>query len=141
MHNPYTGSCLCGAIQFEIAAFQSGVAHCHCSMCRKFHGAAHATFASVASRDFHWRQGEELLQAYTADNGTTRKFCSHCGSSLIFSSPQAPPDIIEIALGCIDGEPDIKPDAHIFVASKAGWSVICDGLPQYSDGRDSEKIG
>jgi hypothetical protein len=136
---PYHGGCLCGAIRFEADAF-GGAAHCHCSMCRKFHGAAFATLASVRREQFRWLHGEEALQHYTAANGTTRSFCRHCGSSLLFSTPRAPAQIIEIAIGCFDDPLPVTPSAHIFVASGANWTVLGDGLPQYAAGRDSQRL-
>ena len=141
MTQPYRGSCLCGKIRFEVDAFEARTGNCHCSMCRKFHGAAYATFAEVRRESFRWTAGEELLQSYTADNGTTRRFCSNCGSSLTFFSPRADADLVEIALGCFDDEVPLRPDAHIFVASGAAWArPEDDGLPQYAAGRDSERL-
>jgi len=137
----HTGSCLCGAVRFEVDEFQDQIAHCHCSMCRKFHGAAFATIAGVERSKFRWIRGEDALRGYTAGNGTTRSFCSQCGSSIAFSSPRAPADVVEIALGLIDGEIDVTPDAHIFVGSKANWCEITDDLPAYIERRNSEKIG
>ena len=140
MPGPYRGSCLCGAIQFEVDQFAPNTGNCHCSMCRKFHGAAYATIAEARSEHFRWRRGEEKLKAYTADNGTTRRFCSECGSSLTFFSPNADPDLVEIALGCFDDDVPVKPDAHIFVASGAAWARPDDDLPQYEAGRDSKRL-
>ena len=134
------GSCLCGAIRFEADSFRPRNGHCHCRMCRKFHGAAYATFVEVARDQFRWIHGSELLRAYVADNGTTRRFCSNCGSSLTFASPQADPELVEIALGCFDDEVPIDPDAHIFVGSGARWARPRDGLPQFEAGRDSKRI-
>lgn len=133
----YTGGCLCGGIRFAVDAFEPAIAHCHCSMCRKFHGAAFATFASARVEHFRWLN---LLQAYTAPNGTTRRFCRHCGSSLTFASPRGSADVVEIALGCLDGGLEIAPDAHIFVGSKADWFSISDDLPQYDAGRSSMRL-
>ena len=140
MSETYRGSCLCGAIRYELKGVGPYIANCHCSMCRKFHGAAYATIAGVASADFRWTQGEQYLQAYTADNGTTRQFCRHCGSSMTFSSPQASGDVIEFSLGTLDSPLDVGPDAHIFVGSKANWEVISDSLPQYQEGRSSKRL-
>jgi len=140
MTEPYRGSCLCGVVKFEIDEFLPQVAHCHCSMCRKFHGAAFATIAGVSRSRFRWVEGEPALKEYTAANGTTRTFCSHCGSSLMFASPRVPKDVVEIALGAVDGDIPVKPDAHIFVGSCANWTVLCDGLPQYEEGRDSAMV-
>jgi hypothetical protein len=109
-------------------------------MCRKFHGAAFATYGEVNASDFRWIQGEDELQSYTADNGTTRRFCRHCGCSLTFSSVNYPDDRVEIALGTLDSNLDLSPDAHIFVGSKASWSEILDDLPQYLGDRSSQRL-
>ena len=140
MTGPYRGSCLCGAIRFEVDAFAPKTGNCHCSMCRKFHGAAYATIAEARSSRFRWLGGEDRLKGYTADNGTTRQFCRDCGSSLTFHSPSADPDLVEIALGCFDDPVPVKPDAHIYVDSGADWARPVDDLPQYSAGRDSKRL-
>ena len=41
------GSCLCGKVRFELAGPPQFINHCHCSMCRKVHGAA---FGSLSAR-------------------------------------------------------------------------------------------
>lgn len=135
MHQPCPGSCLCGSVRFEVDAFAPRVAHCHCSMCRKFHGAAFATLASVQQSSFHWISGEHLLRHWTAPNHTTRSFCSVCGSSLFFRSARAP-GVIEVALGVMDGAVPVNPDAHIFVDSAVSWFKAGDGLTRYRQGRE-----
>jgi len=140
MSNKYTGGCLCGKVRFEIAEILPSVAHCHCSMCRKFTGAAYATYAGVMRSDFRWTSGEKFLRDYVAKNDTTRKFCGRCGSGLVFSSPRAPDDIVEIALATVDQEVNVLPNAHIYVDNKASWTVLNDELPKYSQGRDSETV-
>jgi len=139
MTDAYSGSCLCGAVSFEIDEFLPA-AHCHCSMCRKFHGAAFASIASVPRSGFRWTKGEDALKDYAADNGTTRTFCHHCGSSLKFSSPRASQGEVEIALGAMDSDIPVKPDAHIFVGSAANWTELNDGLPRFVEGRSSARM-
>lgn len=134
----YHGQCLCGSIQFAVDHIEPRMGHCHCRMCRKFHGAAFATFGEAKKEHFHWLAGEELLNSYQADNGTVRQFCSNCGSSLIFKPVNDPGVFIEFALSALDDDVDVFPDAHIFVDYKANWSSICDGLPQYREYRDGE---
>lgn len=133
----YHGQCLCGAVKYEVDHIEPRMGHCHCSMCRKFHGAAFATFGEALSTDFRWLQGEHDLQSYQAENGTVRQFCRHCGSSMTFSSSAYTTDVIEFALGTLDSELDVKPDAHIFTKYKANWSVICDDLPLYAESRET----
>ena len=38
------GSCLCGSVEYEISG---DIVHCHCETCRKAHGAAFSSVASV----------------------------------------------------------------------------------------------
>lgn len=140
MTEPYRGSCLCGVVRFEIDEFLPEIGHCHCSMCRKFHGAGYATIAGVARSKFRWTGGKDALKGYTAPNGTTRSFCTQCGSSLTFSSPRAPEDVIEVALGAVDGDPPVQPNAHIFVGSGVSWAAVDDNLPRYLEGRDSARV-
>lgn len=140
MSAPYRGRCLCGAVKYEVDGFSERMANCHCSMCRKFHGAAFATYGEARTSDFRWLEGEEELAAYTADNGTTRRFCRRCGSSMTFSSVNYPDGIVEIALGTLDSNIEMSPDAHIFVGSKASWSEILDDLPQYVGDRKSRRL-
>jgi hypothetical protein len=42
------GSCQCGKVHYEADGGISDLSRCHCSMCRKLHGAAYATLAGVA---------------------------------------------------------------------------------------------
>jgi hypothetical protein len=105
-------------------------------MCRKFHGAAYATYGEARAENFRWLQGEELLKAYKAENGTTRRFCSNCGSSMTFSPPQNPENLVEFALGTLDSDIVLRPDAHIYINYKSNWDEICDDLPQYGEGRE-----
>jgi hypothetical protein len=62
--SPVHGQCLCGAVKYEVDAIGPRMAHCHCSMCRKFHGAAFATFGEARAEDFRWLEGEHLLSSY-----------------------------------------------------------------------------
>jgi len=140
MATSFRGGCLCGAVRFEIDEFLPQAAHCHCSMCRKFHGAAFATIASVLASKFRWLGGEDAIQSYTAENGTKRTFCTHCGSSLTFFSPRASAQQVEIALGTLDGDVPVEPSAHIFVGSAANWITLSDDLPQYEQGRGSALV-
>ena len=133
----YQGSCLCGSIRYEVSKIEPHMAHCHCSMCRKFHGAAFATFGEARQENFRWLQGEEYLTRYVAGNGTARTFCSKCGSSITFKASSGQDDVVEFSLGTLDSDIDQHPDAHIFTAYKANWVKLNDDLPKYPEGRES----
>ena len=133
------GQCLCGIIKYEVSKIEERMGHCHCSMCRKFHGAAFATLGEAKVENFRWVAGENHLKSYVAPNGTTRKFCEHCGSSLIFVPSNDAGELIEFSLGTLDTDIALKPDAHIYTSFGASWYEIRDKLPRYTNGRDSEE--
>lgn len=124
------GSCLCGAVKYEIDGPIESATHCHCSQCRKGHGAAFATYASVPWSNFRWVQGEDAVARYHSSPGITRTFCRNCGSTLQWYSDHTDPDLLGITLGTLDSSLGEIPQTHIYSESKADWYAIADGLPQ-----------
>jgi hypothetical protein len=106
-------------------------------MCRKFHGAAFATYGEAKADNFHWVAGEERLKTYLAPNGTKRQFCDNCGSSLTFVPSNDTGELIEFSLGTLESEIELRPNAHIFTNYRASWYEVSDDLPQFTEGRDS----
>jgi len=125
------GSCLCAEVRFEISGALTGSSHCHCAMCRKAHGAAFGTYAAANASDFHVISGADRITRYRSSPGVVRTFCSRCGSTLQWLR-ESKPDLVDVALGVIDGDPGVRPSSHIFVGSKAPWHEITDGLPQHA---------
>ena len=125
-----TGACLCGAVRYEINGQLLDAGNCHCSMCRKAHGAAYATYANVDPEEFHWVCGEELLSCYESSPNSGRIFCSVCGSTLGGTEDGR---IDSVTLGTVECDPGIRPRSHIFVGSKAPWHEITDGLPRFEE--------
>lgn len=126
------GSCLCGGVRYQVDGPLLGALHCHCTMCRKAHGAAFRSRAAVKAADFRWVQGEELLTFYESSPGTHRGFCRVCGSPLL-SKFDFEPAWVGLPLGALDDDPGVKPGRHIYVAHKAPWFDIADTLPQYPE--------
>lgn len=124
------GGCLCGRVRYEIDGPLFDASHCHCSMCRRQHGAAFATYAQFDPGHFRWVAGEDRVKSYEADGGGGWWFCADCGSSLAGSEGGT---IGSITLGSVDGDPGLRPASHIFVASRAGWDEITDDIPQYDE--------
>lgn len=136
----HDGSCLCAAVRWRIDGALSNVDHCHCSMCRKAHGTAFATYAEAERSALHWLSGKSAVTRYASSPGTERSFCSHCGSVV----PEAYGDsLVFVPLGCMNGDGLPAPSEHIFVASKAPWYTITDSLPQhdaYTPGVDARPV-
>lgn len=128
----YQGSCLCGKIKFTLSDEISDIIYCHCSQCRKAQGSAFATNANVKEKSFNFVSGENNLSAFKNTNEQTKYFCKTCGSP-IMSKSSGSPDTIRIRLGTIESDITERPEAHIFVSSKANWENISDNLPQYDE--------
>lgn len=126
------GSCLCGAVRYEITGRVHDVHHCHCGMCRKAHGGGFSTFARLTARDFHFTAGTDQVRAHRSSPPMERTFCATCGSRLTFRF-DGMPDAVWVALGTLDDDPGVRPDAHAFVASRASWDEISDGVSQYPE--------
>lgn len=133
-----TGKCLCEGIKYEIEGELGPIYNCHCTKCRRWHGAAFRTRASVKTEQFHWVSGEDILSKFYSSSDTIKWFCSVCGSNLI-STYEHRPDVIGIPLGGLEQDPGNRPEAHIFVASKSPWYEITDKLPQYEEWPGSEE--
>ena len=135
-----TGQCLCGAIAYQIEGELGPVVNCHCTKCRRWHGAAFRTRAAVKTNQFSWIRGEDRLSQYHSSESVIKTFCSVCGSALI-SLYENRPDYIGLPIGGLDQDPGVRPTMNIYVGSKSPWYEITDGLPQYdewpTDGADS----
>ena len=123
------GSCLCGGIAYEISGPLIGTLNCHCKMCRKAHGAAFRTRASIKTEDFKFLKGENLLTYFESSPGERRSFCSKCGA-VIITRFQKFPKYLGFALGTLDTDPEIEIQQHVFTRYKAPWFNITDDLPQ-----------
>ena len=124
------GSCLCGKVRYSVESLRGSPAYCHCTMCQKFHGSAFGTYVGVDDGGFQWLAGEERVRSYHSSENARRTFCGDCGSPLQMVFRSGAREIIDIALGSVDGDPNVQPSSHIFVADQAVWHKITDDLPQ-----------
>lgn len=122
------GSCLCGTVRWGYDGPANEMSHCHCSICRKLHGAPYVTFFSVAASDYQTLAGADAIKRYETSPGFVREFCGGCGSMtpIPLSSGR-----VAIPAGSLDDDPGFLPTMHIFTASKAPWVEITDDLAQH----------
>jgi hypothetical protein len=125
-----SGTCLCGTVRYELDGPFTAMSHCHCSMCRKHHGAPFATFVVAAYSSFRWRSGEDALVQFASSSQGVRSHCRHCGS--VGPTLMAEAGMAFAPAGNLDGDLGIEPQAHMFAGSKAGWYTITDSLPQHA---------
>ena len=119
------GSCLCGAVRFEVDEPFERVVQCHCASCKKLSGGVGTTNGRAKRESIRIVAGEDALRTFQPEEGTTKTFCSVCGSNLFGGGwPDSP--TASVRLSAIDDAVDEKPSAHIYVRSVAGWETLPD---------------
>jgi hypothetical protein len=134
------GACLCGAVQFELTLPTKWVAHCHCSICRRAHGAPYVTWASVPSAQLRIVAGADHVRRFDSSPAATRSSCMTCGSPLFFESTRWGGEV-HVAVGCIEDALDRAPQVHAFFSDKADWVAVHDELPRRGGKTGTEPLG
>lgn len=123
-----SGSCLCGAVRFEVEGDFEKFFLCHCEHCRKDIGSAHAAnlFSSVAR--LRWIAGEDETTLFTLPSTRHSKcFCSVCRSAL--PTLQMEGQMLFLPAGSLNSEVLLRPDAHLFGSSRANWDKELEKIP------------
>jgi hypothetical protein len=116
-----TGSCLCGAVKYEVRGALRPVIVCHCTQCRKQTGSVmHATSANNADLKLTETRG---LKWYRASAIAQRGFCGECGS-VLFWKPDGK-DYTSFTAGSIDGKTGLTTEGHIYCADAGDYYEIC----------------
>jgi hypothetical protein len=128
MNKSYAGSCLCGGVRFEVEGDFDHFYLCHCGYCRKDTGSAHAANLFSSTAVLKWSTGRDNVREFNLP-GTRhgKSFCRMCGSAL----PRAQMNgrLLVVPAGSLDCEVLTRPDAHIFISSKAGWDTALGEVP------------
>lgn len=128
MSEQHVGSCLCGAVRFEIDGAFEGFFLCHCSRCRKGTGSAHAANLFSSNAKLTWLAGEEKVKTFAvAGTRHSRSFCVACGSALPRAHGGAG---LVTPAGALDTDVDLRPNAHICYASRANWDERLEETPK-----------
>lgn len=122
----HKGSCLCGAVRFEVAGELKGPDACHCTQCRKTSG--HYWASTDVPRSSLTIHGADNLTWFQSSERVRRGFCSTCGAALFWDPIKK--DTIGVAMGAFESPTDTRLAIHIFVADKGDYYDITDGLPQ-----------
>jgi hypothetical protein len=126
------GSCLCGGVAFSAALPSKWIAHCHCSRCRRAHGAAFVTWVSVPAERAVITDPDRLLHWYGSPPGGERAFCSRCGSPMFFRSGTWAGEL-HIARALFTDPLDREPQVHAYYDTHVPWVHLADALPKKGD--------
>ena len=125
----FSGSCLCGAVRFSVRMPTKWVAHCHCTICRRAHGAPFVTWAGYESGQFALEPGAHEPRWYESSPGARRASCPACGTPMFFASDRWPGEI-HVARALLPDGLDMEPSAHVFFDSHVPWLSVADDLPR-----------
>jgi hypothetical protein len=123
------GSCLCAKVRYLANLPSKWVAHCHCSYCRRAHGAAFVTWAGFHDHDVTIDPTGLQPTWYESSPGARRGFCPRCGSPMMFTSTRWPGEM-HLARALIAQPLDREPSAHVFYDAHVPWLDVGDALPK-----------
>jgi len=124
----HKGSCLCGAVSFEVEGELHGPDGCHCRACRKQSG--HFFVSTDVLRAALTIRGEDKVSWFHSSEKVRRGFCSVCGSSLFWDPVGR--DWTGVAMGAFDGSTDTRIAVHVYAGEKGDYYDIADGVPQFA---------
>lgn len=119
-----TGSCLCGAVAFELHNKLRNSVACHCTQCRKTSG--HYFSATQVADDSLKLIKRDGLKWYRSSDKAERGFCNQCGSSLFWRMDGE--GKTSVLSGTIDGPTGIKEEKHIFCKDKGDYYELPTGI-------------
>jgi hypothetical protein len=126
---PVRGSCLCGAVTFEVAGPFPLLYQCHCSLCRKQGGSVSNTGLIVAADRFRWLAGEDTIGKWQRSTGFRSHFCTRCGAPV--PNPLRDTGYVWVPSGLLDGDGPLEIGAQLYVDSRAPWAQLPAGMRQF----------
>jgi len=118
MRQTAKGQCYCGAVQIQVTLPVSWVAHCHCSQCRRCHGAAFVTWFGVPHG--RYTLNESAVSWFRSSEAAERGRCRECGTPMLFRSRRWP-DELHVALAVMRDPIGQPPSMHVYYADRVAW--------------------
>jgi hypothetical protein len=128
---PLEGGCDCGRIRYRMETAPLIVHCCHCRWCQRETGTAFALNALIeAERLVHLKEEPEVIDT-PSQSGRGQKIarCPLCRIAVWSYYGGAGPILRFIRVGTLDTPQVLRPDIHIFTASRQPWVVLPEGVP------------
>jgi hypothetical protein len=122
-----TGGCLCRAVRYEAEVNLSEASYCHCKTCQKSSGAPAEVGVNVKPGTLKF--AKEDPKFFQSSPIGKRGFCQHCGSRLVWMSPNRV-DWTYVSAGSLDHPERVVPAEHLSVESQLPWYELADDLPR-----------
>lgn len=124
------GSCLCGALAYEIDGDIDGVWMCHCSNCRKVSGSVGNAIIIVPKARFAWMRGKDHTTRYEVRPTYAITRCNSCGTPLPAEEDETN---VYLTAGTLDEPLGASVTNHIFYESRADWEHDAAGAKYFAE--------
>ena len=122
-----SGRCMWGAVTWTYSGETTRNLVCHCSDCQRATSSPFTAFLGMISEQLQW---SGKVEHYESSPGTFRGFCLCCGTRLYFRSEKWPEEI-HIHAATLTSPNDYRPDAQVFMRSRAHWLDRLGSIPVY----------
>jgi len=125
---PYTASCFCGAVHFEVAGEPVAMGYCHCESCRQWSAAPVNAFTLWKPEAVEVTHGKAHVGVYEKTPKSQRKWCTKCGGHLFTVHPLW--GVVDVYAATI---PQLRFEPGLHVNYQESVLPIRDGKPKFSD--------
>lgn len=125
------GSCLCGAVSFDVANAFEKLFLCSCRQCRQITGSAFASNLFVDAQGFDWLGGtEEIVSYQVPGRDISKSFCRVCGSGVPWISGDRTNMIVPA--GALRAPAHVAERIRIFTSEQPEWASGLDEVPAHA---------
>lgn len=128
---PAAGGCACARVRYELRATPMFTHCCHCRWCQRETGSAFVINALVETASIAIIAGAPTPVDTPSESGRGQKIvrCPNCQVALWSFYTGIGPKVAFLRAGCLDNPDRIRPDIHIFTASRQPWVTLNDDIP------------
>ena len=123
-----SGSCFCGAVQFELTGEPAAMGYCHCESCRHWSAGPVNAFVLWKPDALRITKGADNIGTYTKNPSSNRKWCKICGGHIFSEHPGM--GLTDVYSAVVPGL-EFKPGVHVNYQESV--LRIKDGLPKLKD--------
>lgn len=124
------GGCFCGQVRYGIGSvFDTG--YCHCTACRRIHGAPVVAWIAVPEPDFTLLAGTP--RGFRSSAHGSRHFCTECGSHLYYTDDRGV-GLMSVYTATLDDPALVPPRIHQWCGDRLPWFDTRDDAPRVVDG-------
>jgi hypothetical protein len=125
------GRCSCNHVSYKLLVQPMFVHCCHCHDCQRETGSAFALNALIESSNIKIVKGEIESSVVPSDSGEGQEIirCKKCEFALWSYYGAAKDKIAFVRVGTLEQAVAIRPDIHIYTASKQSWLNLDSDIP------------